>query len=144
MTSTQRKDGREADVRQLICVVDDDPSISRMLTRVITTLEFDVEEFTSAEELLQSGRIRDAACVILDVDLPGMSGIELQQKLSNDPEAVPVILISGRTDEPMRERALGKGAAAFFKKPFKIDSILRTIQAFTSLQNLRLRPSFSR
>jgi FixJ family two-component response regulator len=144
MTSTQRKDGREADVRQLICVVDDDPSISRMLTRVITTLEFDVEEFTSAEELLQSGRIRDAACVILDVDLPGMSGIELQQKLSNDPEAVPVILISGRTDEPMRARASGKGAAAFFKKPFKIDSILRTIQAFTSLQNLRLRPSFSR
>ena len=143
MTSDQRKNEREADVRQLICVVDDDPSISRMLTRVISTLEFDVEGFTSAEEFLQSGRIRDAACLILDVDLPGMSGIELQQKLSNDPEAVPIILISGRTDKPTRERASTTGAAAFYKKPFKIDSILRTIQAFTSLQNLRLRPSFS-
>jgi len=144
MTSNQKKEEREADVRQLICVVDDDPSISRMLSRVITTLDFDVEEFTSAEEFLQSGRIRDAACLILDVDLPGMSGIELQQKLSDDPQAVPVILISGRTDEPARERASGKGAAAFFKKPFRIDSILRTIQAFTSLQDLQFRPSFSR
>jgi FixJ family two-component response regulator len=122
--------GNEMEARNLICVVDDDPSMSRMLTRIISSLKLEVAAFSSAEEFLESGRVRESSCLILDVNLPGMSGIELQQKLNNDPQRVPVIFISGASDEPTRERALEKGPAAFFKKPFRIDAILKTIQDF--------------
>jgi FixJ family two-component response regulator len=136
--SNQEKDGTEMKARNLICIVDDDASMSRMLTRMISSLKFEVAAFTSAEELLESGRIREASCLILDVNLPGMSGIELQQRLNSDPERVPIIFISGGSDEPIRESAMAKGAAAFFKKPFRIDSLLGAIQSFTTWERWSL------
>jgi FixJ family two-component response regulator len=124
--------------RNLICVVDDDPSMLRMLTRMISSLKYEVAAFTSAEALLESGRIPEASCLILDVNLPGMSGIELQQRLNSDPVRVPIIFISGGSDEPIRERALERGAAAFFKKPFSIDSLLGTIKSSTTWERWSL------
>ena len=118
--------------KNLICIVDDDPSMTRMLRRVISSHRLEVAAFTSAEEFLESGRVRESSCLILDVNLPGMSGIELQQKLHDDPQKVPIIFISGASDDPTRDGALQKGASAFFKKPFSIDSIIKTIQDFHS------------
>ena len=112
----------------LICVVDDDQSIGRMLDRGLRAAGFDVAVFNSAEQLLESERLDESACVIVDVHLPGMTGIEFQQQLRESGRCLPIILISGNTDERTANRALGAGAIAFFKKPFSIDRLLSTIQ----------------
>src|SRR5262249_17635873 len=105
----------------------------RMLTRSLAGIGLDVASFGSAEELLDSGRIVDTDCLILDVDLPGISGLELQQQLSRAGHSVPVIVISGEATERTRQRALNQGAVAFFDKPFKIDSFLAAVRSVESL-----------
>lgn len=100
-----------------------------MLSRTITSAGLNVESFNSAEEFLKSGRLGESACLILDVDLPGMSGIDLQQKLNDQGEDVPIIFISGKHSIPAKERALSAGARGFFNKPFSIDSFLTALHA---------------
>jgi FixJ family two-component response regulator len=112
----------------LISVVDDDRSICRMLARIIRSAGFKVEAFTSAEAFLDSGRISDSACLILDVDLPGMSGLELQQRLNDFSKPIPIIFVSGKVDADMQERVLKAGAVSIFKKPFNINSLITAIQ----------------
>ena len=112
----------------LICVVDDDQSMGRMLDRGLRAAGFEVAVFTSAEEALGSGRIDDSVCLILDVHLPGMTGIELQHRLKEAGGAPPVILISGQSDEQTAVQATNEGAIGFFNKPFSIDRLLSTIQ----------------
>ena len=118
-----------ANPNTLIAVVDDDRSMGRMLARIIGAAGMQVAVFTSAEEFLGSERLHDSVCLVLDVDLPGMSGLELQQQLSEAGPDIPIIFISGQTTELTRERALRAGAAGFFDKPFSIDSLLNTIQS---------------
>ena len=115
--------------RSLISVVDDDRSMGRMLARIIGAAGLRVAVFTSAEEFLDSARLNDSACLVLDVDLPGMSGLELQDRLNNSGQEIPIIFISGQSTEQTRERALKAGALGFFDKPFSIDSLLTTIQS---------------
>jgi FixJ family two-component response regulator len=103
--------------------------MGRMLERGIRAAGFDVAIFTSAEDFLDSGRIDCATCLVLDVDLPGMSGIELQQRLNEFGSETPVIMISGHADDQTSMRALNAGAIGFFNKPFSIDSLLATLQA---------------
>lgn len=112
----------------LICVVDDDQSMGRMLDRCLRAAGFDVAVFTSAEQLCESGRLDDSGCLIVDVHLPGMTGIELQQKLKKSGACLPIILISGQADEQTAKQALRAGAIGFFHKPFSIDLLLATIQ----------------
>jgi FixJ family two-component response regulator len=119
----------ELPVNSLISVVDDDRSICRMLARIIKSAGFDVEAFTSAEAYLDSGRVDESACLILDVDLPGMSGIELQQRLNGFSKHIPIIFVSGKMDAEMRERVLEAGAVGTFKKPFNIHSLITAIHA---------------
>jgi FixJ family two-component response regulator len=104
-----------------------------MLDRALAAKGFDVALYSSAEELMQSDRIGEAACLILDVDLPGISGLELQKVLNRAGHDVPVILISGQANENTRQCALSEGALAFFDKPFKIDSLLAAIRSVESL-----------
>ena len=113
----------------LICVVDDDRSMLRMLTRAINAAGCDVASFGSAEEFLNSGRIGEFACLILDVDLPGISGLELQTQLNRVGQNLPVIFISGEATQKTRQRALSEGALAFFDKPFNIQSLLATVRS---------------
>jgi FixJ family two-component response regulator len=113
----------------LISVVDDDRSMGRMLARIIGAAGLQVAIFTSAEEFLKSERVNESACLVLDVDLPGMSGLELQQQLNNSGQGIPIIFISGQATEQTRERALEAGALGFFDKPFSIDSLLSTIRS---------------
>jgi FixJ family two-component response regulator len=116
----------------LISVVDDDPSMSRMLARIIMAAGFDVQAFPSAEAFLQAGQINDSACLILDVDLPGMNGLELQQKLNDSGHTLPIIFISAEASEAMQQKMLDSGAIGFFKKPFSIDSLLTKVRSVDS------------
>lgn len=113
----------------LISVIDDDRSMGRMLSRIIGAAGLRVELFTSAEEFLGSERFSDPTCLVLDVDLPGMSGLELQRQLKDSDRQIPIIFISGQATEQTRERALKAGALGFFDKPFSISSLLTTIQS---------------
>ena len=90
----------------LISVVDDDPSMSRMLCRAIKAAGLSVDAFGSAEEFLDSEASRASVCVILDMNLPGMNGLELQQLLNASRVEVPIIFMSAQADEATQLRAL--------------------------------------
>ena len=113
----------------LISVVDDDPSMSRMLCRAIKAAGLSVDVFGSAEEFLDSAASRASVCLILDVNLPGMSGLELQQRLNASRLEVPIIFMSAQADEITQRRALKAGAVGFLRKPFSIESLLATLRS---------------
>ncbi len=117
----------------LISIVDDDPSMSRMLCRAIKAAGLSVDAFGSAEEFLESAALRASVCLILDVNLPGMSGLELQQRLNASRLEVPIIFMSAQADEATQLRALKAGAAGFLRKPFSIDALLLTLRSIPSL-----------
>jgi len=114
---------------QLISVVDDDPSMSRMLCRAIKAAGLKVDAFGSAEEFLDSEASRTSVCLILDMNLPGMSGLELQQLLNASRLEVPIIFMSAQGDEATQRRALKAGAIGFLRKPFSIESLLATLRS---------------
>ena len=116
---------------QLISVVDDDPSMSRMLCRAIKAAGLSVDAFGSAEEFLNSDASRASMCLILDVDLPGMSGLELQELLNASRSEVPIIFMSAQADEAAQQCALEAGAVGFLRKPFSIESLLATLRSIS-------------
>lgn len=122
---------------QLISVVDDDPSMSRMLCRAIKAAGLSVDAFGSAEEFLDSDASRASVCLILDMNLPGMSGLELQQRLNASRLEVPIIFMSAQADETTRLRALKAGAVGFLRKPFSIESLLAILHQCTGCANQR-------
>ena len=118
-----------------VIVVDDDASIRRALRSQLQILGFDGLVFDSSQELLVSGLPTDNACLLLDVYMPGMNGIELCQSLSASGRHLPTILMSGRDDEATRQiMRLAKPVAALFK-PFDQEILLRAIRK--ALRNLR-------
>lgn len=114
----------------LISIVDDDDSIRKATKRLIQSVGLRVEDFASAEEFLSSGRPKDSACLILDVRLPGMSGLELQSELATSEVTVPIIFITAHGDNETRAKALNAGAAAFLQKPFTEKSLFKSINSF--------------
>jgi FixJ family two-component response regulator len=124
---------KDVAMNSLISVVDDDQSMCRMLARIIEAAGLEVAVFTSAEEFLNSGRLHDSACLVLDVDLPGMSGLQLQQRLKDGGQGIPIIFISGQGTDLTRERALKAGAVGFFDKPFSITALLAAIRSVGAL-----------
>jgi len=114
---------------RVIAIVDDDPSITRMLTRALSFTEFDVAVFHSAEEFLDSEIKDDTDFLILDVDLPGMSGIDLQGRLLETGQDVPIVFISGHATEETRQQALDAGAIEFLAKPFCVETLLAALNA---------------
>lgn len=125
----------ELQVNNSIAVIDDDPSVGRMLCRAMAAEGFCVQWFKSAEEFLDSGRLGDFSCLILDVNLPGMTGIELQQQLNNAALEIPIVFISGQADDTIRQQLLQNGAAGFLSKPFSIDSLLECLHQSAIAQN---------
>ena len=121
--------------RSVVTVVDDDQSMTRMLTRVLKASGFEVEIYHSAEDFLDSERDADTACLVFDVDLPGMSGIELQSRLREDGVSIPIVFISGQASEQTRQQALDAGAIGFLSKPFNIESLLETIRSVDGVAN---------
>ena len=120
-------------MKTVISVIDDDPSMSRMLQRVIAAAGFEVVRFASAEEFLNSADVAGSSCLILDVNLPGMSGMDLQQHLKYSGREIPIIFISAQADETIKQRVLESGAAGFFNKPFSIDALLATVRRLPAL-----------
>jgi FixJ family two-component response regulator len=110
-----------------IAVVDDDASLREALKGLLRSAGFHAEVFASAEEFLRSGRLRGTACLILDVRMPGMSGVELQERLMGTDPAVPIVFISGHGDEEVRALALERGAVEFLQKPFSDEALLNAI-----------------
>ena len=118
---------------QLISIVDDDPSISRMLIRVLTSAGYDVQSFGSAEEFLRSEEAESCACLILDMKLPGIGGPDLQRQLLDRRLEIPIIFISADADEEAQQQLLDAGAAAFLSKPFSLDQLLAAVRSAVCL-----------
>jgi DNA-binding NtrC family response regulator len=114
----------------LISIVDDDNSIRKATRRLVESVGLRVEDFASAEEFLSSGRPKDSACLILDIRLPGMSGLELQNELGVAEVAVPIIFITAHGDNETRAKALNAGAADFLQKPFTEKALFKSINSF--------------
>jgi FixJ family two-component response regulator len=116
--------------KPLISVVDDDHSVRESLARLIRSVGFGVQVFGSAEEFLSAGHGRQADCLILDIRMPGMSGLELQRELSRSNRELPVIFITAHgSDDEVRRRALVAGAVDYLLKPLKEEEVLKAIEA---------------
>ena len=113
----------------LIAVVDDDAAIREAVQSLLRSVGLRVEGFASALDFLQSGRLPDTACLIVDVRMPRMSGLELQQQLSTAQCPRPIIFITAHGDAETRARALRAGAVAFLDKPFREEDLLRAVEA---------------
>jgi FixJ family two-component response regulator len=111
---------------KIIAIVDDDESVRESLTGLIESFGLAAEAFGSAEEYMHSGQVGQTACAVLDIRLPGMSGLELQRLLSRD-NPVPVVLISAHADTRTRTEALAGGAIDVLKKPFSEEELLAAL-----------------
>jgi FixJ family two-component response regulator len=113
----------------MVFVVDDDPSVRRSIERLIQSTGFKVETFQSAAEFLQRPRPEGPACLVLDVRLPGLSGLDLQRELTNAGIQLPIIFITAHGDIPMTVRAMKGGAVEFLTKPFRTEHLLYAVRA---------------
>ncbi|MEB4590698.1 response regulator [Candidatus Thiothrix sp. Deng01] len=112
-----------------VYVVDDDLSMREALSSLIRSVGLAVETFASAAEFLATPRHPGVACVVLDVRMPGLSGLDLQAQLTRLGDGIPVIFITGHGDIPMAVWAMKKGAAEFLSKPFRDDDLLDAIHS---------------
>jgi len=113
----------------MVAVVDDDESCRAALERLLRSEGFPVQSFVSAEDFLTSGKQRETGCLIADIRMPGMSGLDLQVELNADHCSIPTIFISGHGDEKIRLRAMRGGAVKFLAKPFDGEILLETVRS---------------
>jgi FixJ family two-component response regulator len=113
----------------LISVVDDDESIRRTTTFLIESFGFQAVAFESAGDLLESGLLPDTCCLIVDVQMPGMNGLELQSELAAAGCHIPIIFITAHEDKVSRGRAMQAGAVAFLAKPFSDEQLLQSVRS---------------
>ena len=114
-------------IPELISIVNDDESVRQGLGRLLTSVGFAVNTFTSAEEYLSSDQLKRADCLILDIRMSGMSGIELQRQLVANHSEVPVIFITAHEEETERVQALEGDARTVLIKPFSEEALLNAI-----------------
>jgi FixJ family two-component response regulator len=127
----------------VVFVVDDDPSMRRSLETLLRSVGLDARLFSSAQEFMQAKRPDAPGCLVLDVRLPGMSGLAFQEELAKTGVAIPVIFISGHGDVPMTVRAMKAGAAEFLTKPFDDQVLLDAIHAAIERDRARRRDATS-
>ena len=119
--------------KAVIAIVDDDRSVREALTSLVRSLGYVAIVFECAEDLLKSRRRRNASCVIADVQMPGMTGVELYDRLVASGQPIPTILITAFPDERSRERALQAGVIGYLTKPFSEDDLLACIRSSLGL-----------
>lgn len=129
--------------KPIVFVVDDDPSMRRSLDSLLRSVGHDVRLFSSAPEFMQAVRNDVPGCLVLDVRLPGMSGLAFQQELIKSGIALPIIFITGHGDVPMTVRAMKAGAAEFLTKPFDDQVLLDAIHAALERDRARRRDDAS-
>jgi FixJ family two-component response regulator len=113
---------------KMVAVVEDDESYRVALQRLLTSAGFQVRSFASAEDFLDSGQQHETACLIADIRMPGMSGLDLQAKLNADHCPIPIIFITAHGDEQMRLQAMRGGAVKFLGKPFDCAILLESVR----------------
>jgi FixJ family two-component response regulator len=118
-----------AEPESMVFVVDDDPSVCRSIERLVEPAGFKIQSFRSAAQFLAQGRPSSPACLVPDVRLPGLSGLDLQRELTNSGIQLPIIFITGHGDIPMTVRAMKGGAVEFLTKPFHGAQLLSVIRA---------------
>ena len=117
------------DPDSIVFIVDDDLSVRRSTERLVQSAGLKVQTFTSAREFLKNARFEGPACLVLDVRMPGLSGMDLQRELTQAGIRVPIIFITGHGDIPMSVRAMKAGAVDFLTKPFRSRSLLDAVRA---------------
>lgn len=115
--------------RRIVCVVDDDHSVRQALEGLLRSAGFQAAVFPSAEAFLGSRELGTTACLILDLRMPGMGGLELQQRLAREGHRLPIIILTAHGDEDARKRALGAGAVAFVSKPVDGEALINVVEA---------------
>ena len=115
--------------KALIAVVDDDQSVRDALENLTTSVGLDARVFPSAEAFLDSNTLSQTDCAVLDLRLPGMSGLELHRKLAGNGRSIPAIIITAHGDEKAQAEAVAAGAIAFLRKPFKEEVLLAAISS---------------
>ena len=115
--------------RNLISIVDDDESVRRTTKLLVESFGYRAAVFESAETFLNSGQLCDTACLVVDVQMPGMNGLQLQSHLAAEGCFIPIIFITAYGDQESRRRALQAGAVAFLDKPFSDEQLLKNIRS---------------
>ena len=108
----------------VISVVDDDQSVRKAISALVRSLGYAVATFASAEDFLGSDRVEDTSCLITDVQMPGLSGVELQSRLMADGRRIPIIGIAALLEESIRAQMLEAGAVGFLSKPFNDECLI--------------------
>jgi FixJ family two-component response regulator len=118
--------------RQVVAVIDDDPAMRKAIERLLDAKGFDVEAFASAEAFLAGAAASEATCLVLDIHLGGMSGIELRRRLAASGSGLPVVFITALDDEATRKEAMEAGCVAFLRKPFLSHLLIDAIEKAAS------------
>ena len=113
----------------MISIIDDDASVRAATHRLVRSLGYVAHTFASADDFLRSSQLNDTSCVIADVQMPGMSGIELQNLLKTQGHRLPIIFITAFPEESVRAKALEAGAACFLSKPFDAQQLIKHLDA---------------
>ena len=113
----------------MVAIVDDDDSMRSALQGLLKAVGLPAQAFASGEEFLKSGQRQHTVCLIADIRMPGMSGLELQAQLNADHCRIPIIFITAHGDEKMRMQALRAGAVEFMAKPFNDEALLESVRA---------------
>ena len=108
----------------MISIVDDDPSVREATKELLRSLGYSAATFASADEFLGSEQLKQTACLISDIQMPGLNGAELQRRLLADGHKVPIIFITAFPDERTRKRVLGAGAVCYLSKPYSEESLI--------------------
>ena len=117
------------EAKPIVAVVDDDPRVRESLESLIESAGLTARVFSHAEDFLRGGHLAATGCLITDVRMPGMSGLELQAELNDGQRRIPTIFITAHGDEKMRIRALKAGAMEFLAKPFDDEALLENVRA---------------
>jgi len=113
---------------ELIAVVDDDESVREATTSLLRSNRFTAETFSCAEEFLKSPLLVKTRCLLLDIGMPGMNGLELQRRLVGEGRAIPIVFITAHEDQESRMEAMRAGAVDFLSKPFSEEALLKAIR----------------
>ena len=130
--------GKTVTVRPLLSVIDDDEMLRESLPDLLREVGFEARAFSSGREFLSSKYVDETRCLILDVAMPGMSGLDLQKELKLRGQVIPIIFITGQKDEDIRKRGLEQGAVTFLYKPFSDNAL---IDAISEVLSGGMRPS---
>lgn len=112
----------------MVVIIEDDESYRVAVRRLLKSAGFSVQSFASAEDFLNSGEQRETGCLIADIRMPGMSGLDLQSKLNSDHCPIPTIFITAHGDEKMRLQAMRGGAVKFLAKPFDGEVLIEAVR----------------